>query len=67
MGVEGSLAAEHRRKVILDLLRAGGRVDIAQAAERLDVHRTAGPGHPVPSAASPRSWCRSSAATSRSA
>jgi DeoR family fructose operon transcriptional repressor len=38
MGVEGSLAAEHRRKVILDLLRAGGRVDIVQAAERLDVH-----------------------------
>jgi len=38
MGVEGSLASEQRQRVLLDLLRAEGHIDIVSAAERLDVH-----------------------------
>jgi DeoR family fructose operon transcriptional repressor len=38
VSIEGSLAAEERRKVLLELLRGSGRVDIAGAAQRLGVH-----------------------------
>lgn len=37
MGLDGSLAAEDRRQSLLDLLRESGRVDIADAAGRLEV------------------------------
>jgi DeoR family fructose operon transcriptional repressor len=38
MSVDGSLAAEERRRVLLDQLRESGRVDIAGAAGQLGVH-----------------------------
>jgi len=38
MSLGGSLAAEERRRVLLDLLRASGRVDISGAAGQLGVH-----------------------------
>src|SRR6201999_1525025 len=38
MSVGGSLAAEERRRVLLDLLRESGRVDINGAAGQLGVH-----------------------------
>jgi DeoR family fructose operon transcriptional repressor len=38
MSLDGSLAAEERRLVLLDLLRASGRVDITGAAGQLGVH-----------------------------
>jgi DeoR family transcriptional regulator, fructose operon transcriptional repressor len=38
MSLDGSLAAEERRRVLLDLLRESGRVDITGAAGRLGVH-----------------------------
>ena len=38
MSLDGSLAAEERRRVLLDLLRASGRVDITGAAGLLGVH-----------------------------
>jgi len=38
MSVDGSLAAEARRRVLLDLLRESGRVDITGAAAQLGVH-----------------------------
>ncbi len=37
MGLDGSLAAEERRQTLLDQLRDLGRVDIAGAADQLDV------------------------------
>ena len=38
MSLDGSLAAEERRRVLLDLLRESGRVDIVGAAGQLGVH-----------------------------
>jgi DeoR family fructose operon transcriptional repressor len=38
MSLGGSLAAEDRRRVLLDLLRESGRVDISGAAGQLGVH-----------------------------
>ena len=38
MSLGGSLAAEERRRVLLDLLRESGRVDITGAAGQLGVH-----------------------------
>src|ERR1017187_3119999 len=38
MSLGGSLAAEERRRVLLDLLRESGRVDISGAAGQLGVH-----------------------------
>jgi DeoR family fructose operon transcriptional repressor len=38
MSLDGSLAAEDRRRVLLDLLRESGRVDITWAAGQLGVH-----------------------------
>ena len=38
MSLGGSLAAEERRRVLLDLLRDSGRVDISGAAGQLGVH-----------------------------
>jgi DeoR family fructose operon transcriptional repressor len=38
MSQDGSLAAEERRRVLLDLLRESGRVDITGAAAQLGVH-----------------------------
>jgi DeoR family transcriptional regulator, fructose operon transcriptional repressor len=39
MSLDGSFAAEERRRVLLDLLRASGRVDITGAAGQLGVHQ----------------------------
>ena len=38
MSLGGSLAAEERRRILLDLLRESGRVDISGAAGQLGVH-----------------------------
>ena len=43
MSLGGSLAAEERRQILLDLLRESGRVDISGAAGQLQ-----GPPHDHP-------------------